>query len=289
MIFPILGVLPRNGFQWKLGKDTIGEFDRRGDLELINRKPHLRIRPADDTAKCEPFWSFLDKTIGTGESAHKELTHIVGDNSFETVKPHQLIEYLIARVCGKDALVLDSFAGSGTTAHAVLKMNAEDGGSRRFILVEMMDYAESITAERVKRVIAGYGEGAKAVAGTGGSFGFYELGPALLEGDGLNEEVPEEKLREYIWWTETRTEYVQARAGGPCPRERYLLGVHDGTAYYFCHERGRTVALDRTLLRRIRAKAESFVVYADVCRLPEETLRRGRIAFKKIPRDIAGP
>ena len=228
--------------------------------------------------------------VGHTDEAKKELMAIFdGKSPFDTPKPTRLLERILRIAAGPDALVLDSFAGSGTTAHAVLKMNAEDGGNRRFILVEMMEYAESITAERVKRVIAGYGEGAKAVAGTGSSFGFYELGPALLEGDGLNEEVPEEKLREYIWWTETRTEYVQARAGGPCPRERYLLGVHDGTAYYFCHERGRTVALDRTLLRSIRAKAESFVVYADVCRLPEETLRRGRITFKKIPRDIARP
>ena len=59
----------------------------------------------------------------------------------------------------KDSIILDSFAGSGTTAHAVLNMNKADGGHRKFILVEMMDYADSITAERVKRVIRGYGEG----------------------------------------------------------------------------------------------------------------------------------
>ncbi len=69
----------------------------------------------------------------------------------------------------KDSIILDSFAGSGTTAHAVLNMNKSDGGHRKFILVEMMDYADSITAERVKRVIRGYGEGKNAVEGTGGN------------------------------------------------------------------------------------------------------------------------
>ena len=77
--------------------------------------------------------------------------------------------------------------------------------------------------------------------------------------------------------------------GGLSADNSYFLGVYEGTAYYFCYERGRTVALDRTLLRSIRAKAESFVVYADVCRLPEDTLRSRRITFKKIPRDIARP
>lgn len=69
----------------------------------------------------------------------------------------------------------DSFAGSGTTAHAVLKLNAQDGGNRQFILCEMMDYADSITAERVRRVMSGYGEGSKRVEGSGGAFDYYEL------------------------------------------------------------------------------------------------------------------
>lgn len=72
------------------------------------------------------------------------------------------------------------FAGSGTTAHAVLNMNKADGGKRKFILIELMDYAEDITAERVRRVIDGYGEGKNAVSGTGGGFGYYELGERLF-------------------------------------------------------------------------------------------------------------
>ena len=95
----------------------------------------------------------------------------------------------------KDSIILDSFAGSGTTAHAVLNMNKADGGHRKFILVEVMDYADSITAERVKRVIRGYGEGKNAVEGTGGNFSFYDLGEPLLVGDCLNEAVAPEKLR----------------------------------------------------------------------------------------------
>ena len=98
-----------------------------------------------------------------------------------------------------NSIVLDSFAGSGTTAHAVLKMNMADGGNRKFIGVEMMDYAETITAERVRRVIAGYNKGKKSIEGTGGNFSYYELGePLMLDSDHLNENVGKDKIREYI-------------------------------------------------------------------------------------------
>ena len=157
MIFPILGVMPQKGHQWKYGKDTVDEFEERGDLELINGRPSFRIRPDDDTAKCKPFWSFLDKSYGTGESANAELKSIIGENDFETVKPHQLIEYLVSKVCSyeKQSLVLDFFAGSGTTGHAVMNLNTKDGGRRKFILVQNNEngICEKVTYERLKRVI----------------------------------------------------------------------------------------------------------------------------------------
>lgn len=165
MIFPILGKMPRKGFQWKYGEDTLEEFDRRGDLELIDGRPSLRIRPDDETALCKPFWSFLDKSYGTGESANSELKKIIGPNEFETVKPHQLISYLIGRVCDADheGIVLDFFAGSGTTGHAVMNLNAKDGGKRKFILVTNNEngICEKVTYERLKRVIAKEGYAAR--------------------------------------------------------------------------------------------------------------------------------
>lgn len=295
MIFPILGVSPRDGFQWKLGEDAIEEFEDRGDLELIDGKPHLRIRPEDDSAKCEPFWSLLDKSFGTGESARKELTQIVGANNFETVKPYQLIAYLIKRVCGqnKNAIVLDSFAGSGATAHAVLSLNKHDQGARRFVVVELMDYAETLTAKRIKNVVIGYSYKKKKkrveVEGTGGDFSYYELGPRLLMDDGmLNEDAPEEKIREYIYYSEVRQPLPTAPDGHdksvlPDP---YLLGVAYDVAYYFCYEKGRLTKLDRAMLSSFKTKAQSYVVYADKCELSPSELRRRHITFKKIPRDI---
>ena len=80
---------------------------------------------------------------------------------FDTEKSVLLLDRIVKWIASDKDIVLDSFAGSGTTAHAVLNMNKADGGNRKFILVEMMDYADNITAERVKRVIDGYGGGKK--------------------------------------------------------------------------------------------------------------------------------
>lgn len=202
--------------------------------------------------------------------------------NFNYAKPVRLIEYLMTiSKMNKDAIILDSFAGSGTTAHAVLNMNKADGGNRRFILVEMGDYADTITAERVKRVIDGYGEGKKAVEGTGGSFSYYELGEPLMCGDVLNENVGIEKIREYVYFTDTKK-----RLPAPHPDEPYFMGVHVSSAYYFCYEKDRAVTLNRELLHMVKTRAASYVMYADLCTLSEAELEKYHITFKKIPRDI---
>ena len=229
------------------------------------------------------FWPFAE--TGHTDEAKKEMLAIFGGKvTFDTPKPVRLLEFILTIAGGKETLILDSFAGSGTTAHAVLNMNKADGGNRKFILVEMMDYADSITAERVKRVIDGYGEGKKAVEGTGGSFSYYELGPVLLQADGnLNEEVGADKIRAYVYYMETR----QSLPARQDPAEPYLLGVCRDTAYYFYYERSRVTTLDYDFLSTIKTGAEGYIIYADLCAVPQETLRRYNITFKKIPRDIA--
>lgn len=202
---------------------------------------------------------------------------------FSTPKPHLLIERILRIASNPDAVILDSFAGSGTTAHAVLNMNKADGGQRHFILVEMEDYADSITAERVKRVIDGYGSGKQAVEGTGGDFTFYDLGQTLLLPDGnLNEEVDAAKIREYVWYMETKTPLAEAAGENP-----YYLGTNNNTGYYFYYEKDRITTLGYEFLATIKEKSESYLIYADLCTIPDEELKRYNITFKKIPRDIA--
>ena len=201
---------------------------------------------------------------------------------FDYPKSVSLIESVIQAITKDTDIVLDSFAGSGTTAHAVLNMNKAAGGHRKFILVEMMDYAESITAERVRRVIRGYGEGKNAVDGTGGSFSYYELGEPLLIGENLNEAVEPEKIREYIWFMETKTPYTPAAGDNP-----YYLGQHNDTGYYFYYEPQRITVLDYDFLATVTEKAGGTVIYADRCSIDDSKLSQMGIVFKKIPRDIS--
>lgn len=207
---------------------------------------------------------------------------IFGSKIFDTPKPLSLIEWIVSLHGDENAIILDSFAGSGTTAHAVLNMNKDDSGHRKFILVEMMDYADSITAERVKRVIKGYGEGKNAVEGTGGNFSFYDLGEPLLMGDCLNEAVVPEKIREYIWFMETKQPYAPPSGGNP-----YYLGKHNSTDYYFYYEPQRVTVLDYAFLSTITEKADGTVIYADRCAISEDKLAKMGVTFKKIPRDIS--
>ena len=221
--------------------------------------------------------------VGTTEEGGKILQSIFGEKVFDYPKIPSLIEYITNFLCDPSSIILDSFAGSGTTAHAVLNLNKQDGGNRKFILVEMEDYAESITAERVRRVIKGYGEDKNAVEGTGGSFSFYELGEPVFNEDGyMNEKIGREKLCEYIWYTETRTPYATA-----IQPNKYLLGIHQDTSYYFYYEPEKITTLSHDTLNIISEKAETYVVYADQCVIDKEWLSAHNIIFKKIPRDIS--
>ena len=160
-------------------------------------------------------------------------------------------------------------------------MNKADGGHRKFILVEMGEYADSITAERVKRVIHGYGEGKNAVEGTGGNFSFYELGELLMNGDVLNENVGVDKIREYVYFTDTKTTLPESS-----PEEPYLMGVHVNSAYYFYYEKQSVTTLNRQFLHSVKTRADAYVIYADLCTLSDTELEKYHITFKKIPRDI---
>ena len=244
----------------------------------IRFKNHIK---QDVGKSATNLWFYGD--VGHTDEAKKELKGIFsGVAPIETPKPRRLIERILHIAADSNAIILDSFAGSGTTAHAVLNMNKQDGGNRKFILVEMGDYAESITAERVRRVINGYGEGNKAVEGTGGGFSFYELGDALLINGMLNPNAAEEKIRAYVYYTETRCALPAASEN-----EKYLLGVHENHAYYFYYDADRMTTLNRAFLQTIQTRAEGYLIYADSNTLSAEDMARFHITFKKIPRDIA--
>ena len=202
--------------------------------------------------------------------------------NFNYAKPVRLIEYML-RISQQDSnsIILDSFAGSGTTAHAVLNMNKIDGGNRKFILVEMGNYADTITAERVKRVINGYGTEKNATEGTGGNFSYYELGDSIFDGEALNASIGLDDIRKYVYFTETQQKLEPLHTEEPC-----YMGTHMDVAYYFNYEKGSTTTLNRDFLHTIKTKADEYVIYADLCTLSQRELEKWHISFKKIPRDI---
>jgi adenine-specific DNA-methyltransferase len=134
-------------------------------------------------------------------------------------------------------------------------------------LIECQDYAETITAERMRRV--------------GGSFSFYELGEPLLVEEMLNPKASIADIRQYIWYTETGNAKVQ-----DFENSGYFLGNFQETAIYFYYQVDKATRLDYDFLATITEKSTYYLIYADVCYLSKEFMEANHIRFKKIPRDI---
>ena len=266
---------------WRWGKTKMEQAIVEGKVEFIKDKndnwiPYEKIFANGDLA-YKKFTTWQDET-GNGTGILKQIFE---KSVFDYPKSVTLLSRILTMAnVNKNSIVLDSFAGSGTTAHAVLDMNKADNGNRKFILIEMEDYADTTTAERVKRVIDGYGDGKKAVDGTGGNFSFYELGQPILKDNLLNEDVDTQKIREYIFYTETKQMPTSK------DNEPFFLGEYESTAYYFIYEKNAVTSLDRDFLKTIQTKSERYVIYADKCTLSDEQLEQWHITFRKIPRDI---
>ncbi len=300
-------VNPPNGRSWNTSKENFDVlikdnriwFGKNGDNVPSVKKFITEVK---DGAVPITIW-FRDE-VGDNQEARQILKNIFPDSQFpfDTPKPSRLIEKILQISTNKDDIILDSFAGSGTTAHAVLNLNKQDGGNRKFICIEMEDYAETITAERVKRVINGYAD----KEGTGGSFDFYELGqPMFLEDGNLNELVGEEKIRNYVFYTETKQPLFAFGFTGLMDNQdsikpstnlknpntdkrdnQYFLGKYNDTGYYFFYEQDGITTLDHAFLSTMKTKAEQYVIYADNCLLTRDYMFKHNIIFKKIPRDI---
>jgi len=268
---------------WRYDKNTMARLiaeDRILWPPTPKGRPRKKQFLSELTMEYTGYSSIIGSDFFTRDGTNEQM-QIFGEMRFDFPKNSGIIQELLEQATDKDSIILDSFAGSGTTAHAVLNMNKQDGGNRKFILIEMCDYADSITAERVKRVINGYGEGKKAVDGTGGGFTFYELGETLLNGDLLNENVGADKIREYVYFTETKQELENK------PDEPHFMGKYLDTAYYFYYEKDSITTLNHKFLTTVKTIAESYVMYADRCILSDTELEKFHITFKKIPRDIA--
>jgi adenine-specific DNA-methyltransferase len=175
---------PPPGRYWTVSKENFERLDKENRIwwgKSGNNMPRLKrfLSDVKDGVVPQTLWSHAD--AGNTQEAKKELLDALqlqgNERVFSTPKPLKLIDKILRLATDKDSLILDFFAGSGTTAHAVHKLNKEDGGSRRVILVSSTEattdepgknICRDVCATRLRRVIEGYGEN----AGLGGDFAY---------------------------------------------------------------------------------------------------------------------
>jgi adenine-specific DNA-methyltransferase len=277
-------------------------------------RPRFKTYFDPDTEKPKPVSTWIetnttnDREIGAEEAEHeisilksgmtqeggRLLQQIMGTKLFAYPKPLSLIRSIVRATTRGGDIILDSFAGTGTTGHAVLDLNKEDGRERKFILVEMdRMISHQITAERLRRVVQGYSYdkpkgGAVDVEGLGGGFRFCSLGEVLFGETGqICSTVKFGDLARHIFFVET---------GEPLSRNgkrSSLIGIRNGTAYYLLFngilgdkrvDGGNVLTGD--VLANLPAHDGPRVIFGEGCRLSEARLKREGITFKQIPYQI---
>lgn len=165
----------------------------------------------------------------------------------------------------------------------------------------MDDYADSVTAERLRHVLSGYGSGKNLTPAIDSGFSYYELGPSLFVtdgqsdvsyhvitgdfaglGNGLDPAVPRIEAMRYVWYTETKARFEDRTSEHP-----YLMGEVGGVVYYLAWEPDGETTLDYGLLSQLPVRGETTVIYADRCVLDDAALDDMDVRFKQIPRQIA--
>jgi adenine specific DNA methylase Mod len=243
----------------------------------------LKIYASEYRLKLSSIFE-LDGRVGTNE-----IKSIFPENKrpFDFPKPTSLIEEILSFTTSENDIVLDSFSGSGTTGHAVLKLNRLDSQKRKFILIEMHEeIAKNVTAERMKRVIDGYIDNrGERIAGLGGGFQFCTLSdtPLFTETGAINPEVKFPQLAEFVWFVETGSAFT-GRSDSP------LLGVHEGRAIYLLYngilkdksEDGGNVLTMDIFKNNLPPFDGPKVIYAAANRMGSQAAK-GNITFKQTP------
>ena len=276
----------------------LDEEIKYGSQMALSNKFGLNVLRHDQAEKIKTPSTLInpDVGVGTNEDATQEIAEIfekeIGE-TFDYNKPNSLISYLIKMVTFNhpNALILDSFAGSGTTAHAVLTLNKEDSGNRNFILVECEDYANKITAERVRRVIKGV-KGAKDETlrkGLGGSFTYCTLGEELSEDKMLTgESLPDyETLAAHIFWTSTGETLRSFKLRedwfiGESARFRVYLVYKPDPTFLKSNDSALTGNLADKIAKRLTA-GKKILVYAPSVFVGRKELVQQGIVFCQLP------
>jgi site-specific DNA-methyltransferase (adenine-specific)/adenine-specific DNA-methyltransferase len=286
---------PPNGRCWMSNPEQILRWIEEGRIFFGAKgdgAPQLKryLNEVQNGVVPVSYWNYED--VNHTDGAKKELKNLFSESKspFETPKPTLLIERILQLATNKDSIILDTFAGSGTTAHAVLNLNKQDGGNRQFILVEMdKTIAETITAERNKRVIEGYNNAKnEPVEGLGGGFQFYRLSKEpLFTADGqVRPDVTFAQLAEFVWFKETGTGFT-GNADSP------LLGVFHNSAVYLLYngilgdcdpEKGNV--LTPSIYKTLPPFQGRKIIYATACRGGDSWLNREQIVLKQTPYEL---
>ncbi|MCZ2129004.1 MAG: site-specific DNA-methyltransferase [Bacteroidia bacterium] len=238
--------------------------------------------------KAKALWAEKEINNENGKEVVKE---IFGSSPFDFPKSVELLKKVIRLGNGDDSIVLDSFAGSGTTAHAVLELNKEDGGNRKFILVEQEDYANTITAERVRRVIKGVktAKSENLKSGTGGTFSYFQLGESIeMESILTGKSLPSyEELARYIFYTATGQEFHEKKIN----RKTHFIGETEHYELYMLYETNidwlKQNALTLDGVRSMpKYTGKQRLVFAPAKYVDDYTLLEYRIDFCQLPYEI---
>ena len=296
---------PPTGMYWRVSKPKMKELDADGRVwwgETKDNVPRLKRFLSEVKQGVVPQTLWFYKDVGHTQEAKKELLETVDfDDSgsvFITPKPTRLMKRIIEIATEPGDIVMDSFAGSGTTGVAV----ARHGGGRRFILIEMEPaICQGVTAKRLSRVIEGYDKGKangakEHVDGAGGGFRFCTLGEPLFDADGnVSPAVTYPDLAAHVFFCETGSP-IPRRADGSTP----LIGTFQGRAIYLLHSSeavGVASAaagnvLTSAVLDALPAPEAGFtgprIVYAEGCTVPDDRLSGLGVTFKQIPYQIEG-
>lgn len=280
---------PSQGRCWGLTKPTFERLRAEGRIYFGKRgdsQPNV-IRYLDEVEGLVPWTWWPHDEVGHTDEAKKEI-HAFAPRAgaFPTPKPERLLQRIIEIATNPGDLVLDSFAGSGTTGAVAQKLG------RRYLIVEMEDYARTLIAPRLAAVTAGEDGGGitKVAEWSGGAgFRFCTLGPTMFDESGaIREIVTYAELAQHVYFAETGLPLPTARAD-----ESPLLGVQEGQAVYLLYNgilgdrrpEGGNV-LTSTVLAELPPHAGPKVIYGEGCRLGEARLSRENIVFKQTPYDV---
>lgn len=280
---------------WRYSKETMADKIKEERI-LWPASPKGRPRHKkflqDLQSEFAGFSSLVE--CGNTNEGTEEVSRIMGGEQFIFPKPRTLVEALLRQTTSDVDIVMDSFAGTGTTAHAVLSLNEEDNGNRKFVLIEMDErICVSVTKERLKRVINGYTYKNKdrsiKVEGLGGGFRYCTLAEPLLDDKGnIHEKVTFADLAAHVFFTETG-QPIPKRATGKTP----LLGVYNGAAIYLLYNgvlgdkqpSGGNV-LTGEVVGKLPPHDGMKVVYGTACRLSPQRLKRENVIFRQTPYEI---